>query len=369
MATSQADTATTLVITTSGATLAGGKDAALIEPGTIVSLFGENLSETTAGADPNATVLPDEIAGVQVYFDGIRAPLYFVSPTEVRAQVPWEVLDTESINAWVRTKKANGEISVTSAVSVPIVLQNPGIFAVGDAAEPRPGLIMHGSAQAVGTVSVDGSIRADDIATLVIEDRAYTYKVVAADTKSTVRDALIALINSGDPRVEAFAASAFDRIRLRARLPGPEGNSIRYSAGSRDGDQIILTATTSALCCANSGPVTEENPALPGENIILLATGLGLVKDGNKNFQNTGRAYDGPERNDPSEFVSSLAGGKTANVLSAGMKRGSVGVFEIVLELNSDIPTDPNTQLTIAQDVFVSNIVTFPVLNPNGTAP
>ena len=367
--TSQADTATTLVITTSGATLAGGKDAALIAPGTIVSLFGENLSETTAGADPNATVLPDEIAGVQVYFDGIRAPLYFVSPTEVRAQVPWEVLDTESINAWVRTKKANGEISVTSAVSVPIVLQNPGIFAVGDAAEPRPGLIMHGSAQAVGTVSVDGSIRADDIATLVIEDRAYTYKVVAADTKSTVRDALIALINSGDPRVEAFAASAFDRIRLRARLPGPEGNSIRYSAGSRDGDQIILTATTSALCCANSGPVTEENPALPGENIILLATGLGLVKDGNKNFQNTGRAYDGPERNDPSEFVSSLAGGKTANVLSAGMKRGSVGVFEIVLELNSDIPTDPKTQLTIAQDVFVSNIVTFPVLNPNGTAP
>ena len=367
--TSQTDTATTLAIITSGATLAGGKDAALIAPGTIVSLFGESLSEVTAGADPNATVLPDEIAGVQVYFDGLRAPLYFVSPTEVRAQVPWEVLDTESINAWVRTKKANGEISVTSAVSVPIVLQNPGIFAVGDATEPRPGLIMHGSSKAVGTVSVDGSIRADDIATVVIEDREYTYKVVAADTKSTVRDALIALINSGDPRVEAFAASAFDRIRLRARLPGPEGNNIRYSARSRDGDQIILTATTPALCCANSGPVTEENPALPGENIILLATGLGLVKDGNKTFQNTGRAYDGPERNDPSEFVSSLAGGKTANVLSAGMKRGSVGVFEVVLELNSDIPTDPKTQLTIAQDVFVSNIVTFPVLNPNSTAP
>ena len=71
-----------------------------------------------------------------------------------------------------------------------------------------------------------------------------------------------------------------------------------------------------------------------------------------------------------SEFVSSLAGGKTANVLSAGMKRGSVGVFEVVLELNFDIPTDPKTQLTIAQDVFVSNIVTFPVLkNPNSAAP
>jgi hypothetical protein len=368
ISTSQADTASTLTVATSGATLSGGQDAALIAPGTIVSIFGENLSEVTASADPNATVLPDEIAGVQAYFDGIRAPLFFVSPTEVRAQVPWEVLDTESINAWVRTKKANGEISVASAVSVPVVLQNPGIFAIGEGAEPRPGLILHGSAQSVGTVSVDGSIRAGDIATVVIEDREYSYTVAASDTKAAIRDALIARINSEDPRVQALAASAFDRIRLRARLPGPDGNNISYSARTREGDQVIMTATTSRLCCANSGPVTEENPALPGENIILLATGLGLVKDGNKQFQNTGRAYDGPALNDPSEFVSSLAGAKTANVLSAGMKPGTVGVFEIVLELNSDIPTDAKTQVTIAQDVFVSNIVTFPVLNPNETA-
>ena len=131
-----------------------------------------------------------------------------------------------------------------------------------------------------------------------------------------------------------------------------------------------MTATTPRLCCANSGPVTEENPAVPGENILFLATGLGLVKDGNKEFQNTGHAYDGPALNDPSEFVSSLAAAKTANVLNAGMKPGTVGVFEVIVELNSDIPTDPKTQLTIAQDVYVSNIVTFPVFNPNqGTAP
>ena len=364
---SQTATDTTLTSATSGATLLGGQDAALIAPGAIVSLFGENLSEVTANADMNARDLPLEIAGVQVYFDGIRAPLYFVSPTEVRAQVPWEVLDTQSVNAWVRTKKSNGDISVSSAVSVPIVLQNPGIFAVTDAAEPRPGLIMHGSAKSVGTVSVDGSIRAGDVATVLIEDREYSYAVKAGDTLATVRDALIARINE-DPRVEALAAGSFTRIRLRARVPGPDGNNIAYTARSRDGDQVIMTATTPRLCCANAGPVTEENPAVPGENILLLATGLGLVKDGNKEFQNTGHAYDGPALNDPSEFVSSLAGGKTANVLSAGMKPGTVGVFEVVLELNSDIPTDPKTQVTIAQDIFVSNIVTFPVFNPNPPA-
>ena len=42
-----------------------------------------------------------------------------------------------------------------------------------------------------------------------------------------------------------------------------------------------------------------------------------------------------------------------------------IGVYEVDLELNSSLPTDMQTQLTIAQDVYVSNIVTIPVVNPN----
>ena len=48
----------------------------------------------------------------------------------------------------------------------------------------------------------------------------------------------------------------------------------------------------------------------------------------------------------------------------AGLKPGAIGIYEVHLELNSDIPTNPNTQLTIAQDVYVSNIVVFPLFNP-----
>lgn len=360
---------TGLVVSTSGATLQGGQDAAKIAPGTIVSLFGENLADTVAAAPPDATELPWELGGVQVYFDGIRAPLFSVSPTEVRAQIPWEVLDSESINAYVRTRRADGSVSVSAAVSVPIILQNPGIFGVEGALDPRPALAFHGSVYATGTVSVDGSIRAGDVATITIEDRRYQYTTVADDTLVSVRDKLIALINESDPRVEASAASAFTRIRLRSRQPGPEGNGIQYTASSREGDQVILTPTTPGLCCANSGPITPQNPANPGETIVVYATGLGLVKpEEAKQGQVTGGIYTGPELNDPVEFVSSLAGGKTANVLSAGMRPGSIGLYEVILELNSDLPTDPATQLTIAQDIYVSNIVTFPLVNPNPPA-
>ncbi len=45
-----------------------------------------------------------------------------------------------------------------------------------------------------------------------------------------------------------------------------------------------------------------------------------------------------------------------------------MGVYEVHLELNSDLPTNPDTQVTIAQSTYVSNIVTVPVYNPNPSA-
>ena len=78
---------------------------------------------------------------------------------------------------------------------------------------------------------------------------------------------------------------------------------------------------------------------------------------------NTGQKYYGGP-NQPINFVSSLAGGKTANVLYAGLATGTIGVYEVDLELNSGLITDQLTQVTIAQDVYVSNIVTIPVVNP-----
>ncbi len=134
---------------------------------------------------------------------------------------------------------------------------------------------------------------------------------------------------------------------------------------------MILTATTSALCCANEAgaPITEENPALPGETIIVYATGLGLVKpEEAQQSLWTGHKYDGPDFNEPNQFVDAMAGGKTANVLFAGLKKGEHALYEVHLELNSDLPTNAATHLTIAQDVFVSNIVSIPVFNPNPPA-
>jgi hypothetical protein len=364
--TTKTNTSATIAVTAGGAKLTGGMDAAKIAPGTVVTILGDNMSDETAAAPAGATTLPTKLAGVRVYVDGMEAPLLYVSPGQINAQIPWETnYETTSVSVYVRTERNDGRVTISTPTGVPIIAQNPGIFAEGGD-DPRPGVVLHSSNYATGTVSVDGSTTPGEVGTITIEDRTYTYVAQAGDTLEKIRDAYINLINF-DPRVVAFKAGVFTRIRLRARVPGPDGNTIKYTASGADSGSVILTATTSQLCCANQAysRVTAANPAQPGETIIVYATGLGLVYPDEINTTLvTGSTYTGPLYNEPLEFVSSLAGSKTANVLYAGLKPGAIGIYEVHLELNSDIPTNPNTQLTIAQSYYVSNIIAFPVVNP-----
>ena len=365
-------TATTAGITgtTSGANLSGGGDAASLAPGTIAQVQGVNLSFHTASADTTQLALPTSLGGTQVYFNGIPAPLVMVSPTAINAQIPWELGDTTSINAYVRSVADDGTVMVTTAVAVTIVPANPGIYAQ-PGTTPSAGLIYHASSYATGIVSVDGTVTAGDTATVGIEERTYTYTVQSGDTLAGIRDALVNLINQ-DPKVTATASGEFTRLILTARVQGPDGNDLPYTASASSTATVIMTAIGTALCCAAVGgsPVTQQSPAVPGELIYVYATGLGVpaLNDANKGLIQTGIQYpvDGPMTSPPQDsdhFVNSIAGGSTADVISATLLPGSVGLYQVLLHLNPSLATDPYAQLTIAQGVYVSNIITLPIVS------
>ena len=67
---------------------------------------------------------------------------------------------------YVRTVRKNGTISFSSAIGVPIVPDNPGIFTACDdpdnCTDPRPGRVLHYSDTPTGTVLVDGTPTAGD---------------------------------------------------------------------------------------------------------------------------------------------------------------------------------------------------------------
>ena len=362
----------TEVVDAGGSNLTGGQNAAYVAPGTLVTLSGTFLSETTAIAKPNAEgFYPTSLGGVQVYFDGILAPLLYVSPTQINAQLPFEVGDSNGVTAFVRTQRAGGETTATVNIAVPVVASSPGIFATG-ATVPQVAVAYHTSNYALAVVSVDGSIQGGDVATIGIEDRQYNYSIQATDTLATIRDGLIALINAnGDEKVTASAAGEFTRIVLTAKVPGPDGNGIvitgtATTSTSNTGALVIVTPLGAQnTCCASAAgtAVTVDNPAVPGEVITILAAGLGSVTSaGGAVVGVTGQIYNGPAFNTPVTPVDNAeVGGLSANVIFAGLEPGTLGVYRVEIQLDPSLPTNSISQVFIAQNIYTSNIVTIPV--------
>lgn len=360
----------------SGNFLQDGENATVIAPGTIVSMLGTNLAATTVSADMSGLNLPLDLNNVQAYFDGIRSPLYFVSPTQVNSQVPFEVFGSNNISFYLRIVRPDGSVIATNAVAVPIDEANPGIFAE-EGTDPRLAVAYHATSFATGSITVDGFIEEGDTAAVTIQDRSYNYTVKADDTLDSVRDALVALINANPEEVLVAApVPAFHRLSLRSKIAGPAGEGIPYTATSGDGGNgsisLVVSSNSPATCCSNvkDSRITLQNPAVPGETIYVYATGLGPVDpEAAQMAARTGERYSGPALNTPlpRNFVSSLAGGTTANVISAALEPGTFSLYKIVLELGPGTQVGDNRYvgLTISQHIYTSNVANVAIRDPN----
>ncbi len=339
-----------------------------IAPGTIISIFGQNLCDTQASASYSQTYLPFSLNGCEIFIDGQKAALLYVSPIQINAQMPVEYVDRTSVSLYSRVTHADGSITVSAPIGVTVVPQNPGIFA-GGGPDPRPGNVYHASSSAIDGLSVDGSPTAGDVITINIgtapgatTTNSYAYTVTATDTLPTIRDGIVKAINSApDPNVIASSANEFQRILLTARLPGPAGENISVAQTVNSTATESITIFNPITCCENiqGALVTTDNPAAPGELVYVFATGLGPTSPSD---QASGQVYQGGEFNSAAVPVDSiLAGGISGNIFSAFLVPGLVGIYAVEFQLSSAQPTDAQTQLTIAQQAFVSNVVTFAV--------
>ena len=358
--------------------------AVQIAPGTLISIFGSNFTTQTAAYDYSTPDLPRSLGGATVYIDGIQAPLLYVSPTQINAQMPYETYDRASVSVYAVNSSGATPVA-TNAIGTVIVPENPGLFAQYGT-DPRPGYVNHLTANSAGIISVDGLVNessSNTVDTSSVGETAsvtitgtlngaaysatYTYTVVAADTTTTnLRDDLVALI-ANDPLVTATPTNTFSRLVIESRIPGTAGNAIGVTVTTSVSATFTLTALTNNgfLCCGNSGnaQVTAANPAAPGELLYTYATGLGETSAPSTD-SNTGRWASGTLYPPATPVDSIVAGNVTAYIVDANLVPGTVGLFQVVFQLGSTVPADNLTQLTIAQDVYVSNVVTFPVAVP-----
>jgi uncharacterized protein (TIGR03437 family) len=364
-----------IVLNNSGSTLSGGGSAGQLAPGAILFVNGTNLADSPAAADTSASQLPFTLAGVELYVDGMRAPLFSVSPTQIKAVLPWSVYGSATASSWLRIAHADGSVTVTNAVNIPVVTSNPGIFAdtTPGAPEPRAATAVHGSSYAMATILIGGTNQTGDTGVITIGSNSYSYTAGANDTLATIETGLVNLINANSSeQVVASVANVGYTISLRAKVPGPVGDGISIATSTStlttniSGVLLSLTATNTVTCCASIAgtPITASNPAVPGETIVVYATGMGLITPDSARVTLIGRdgaPYNGPAANAPVDQASATAASGTGTIVSSSLVVGLIGIYQVVIQLAGGVPADAQAQLTISQGFHTSNIVTIPV--------
>ena len=94
-----------------------------VAPGALVSIFGTNLAGNVMSASPPS--LPLTLGGTSLAIDGVPAPLLYVSPNQINAQIPFETLPG---SATVMVRSAGAP---TSTLSISISSAAPGLFTTG----------------------------------------------------------------------------------------------------------------------------------------------------------------------------------------------------------------------------------------------
>jgi uncharacterized protein (TIGR03437 family) len=222
----------------------------------LINIRAAGISQDSEAAEAtDSSSLPTRLAEVEVYLNDMPLPLLSVSPTEIAAQLPFDLGTSSSGSLYLRSFRANGSVLVSNPTAVHFVPVSPGIFAVGSQ-EPRNGLLLHGGGQ--------------------------------------------------------------------RRPDGAPAKGI---------------------------PITADTPATPGEVITIWASGLGAVGGGDGRFNDR----------DTVLRVRARVNGEPADVLSARLPRGAVGVYEVAVTLPPNLPASDHIQLQLVQNSVTSNTVVFPV--------
>uniref|UniRef100_Q02A09 Fibronectin, type III domain protein n=1 Tax=Solibacter usitatus (strain Ellin6076) TaxID=234267 RepID=Q02A09_SOLUE len=144
-----ASTAPSISSVVNGATFQPG-----IVAGSWVTITGANLADTSriwADSDFNrGNVLPTNLNGTSVKINGLDAPVYYISPTQINVQAPAGI--NGSVNVVVTRDGVNSNTSAASAVAAA-----PGLFTYSLGGKTYPSALYNGTYTIVGDPALYGA--------------------------------------------------------------------------------------------------------------------------------------------------------------------------------------------------------------------
>ena len=307
-----------------------------VAPGGIATIMGTNLADSVQTA---ATIpLPTSMQNTQVTFNGILAPLYYVSPNQLNVQVPFEITGYSASMQILRTT-ASGT-TASAAVPVGIADGAPGVFTldssgtgravithadfslVNDASPAAPGetlvawvtglghsdqTLTTGAAaefSSTGSVTVGGVVGAGQTVSITIDGRIYSYTAVTGNTIADIVNNLANVINTAnDPEVTAAGDGTNSAVTLTAKNAGDQGANIIYSASVSEGSTLSASVggngTVPGSITFSGTPQVNQTVTLtlagtsyaytvvPGDTAASVVTKLAAIVDGDPNVSAT----------------------------------------------------------------------------------
>jgi len=246
-----------------GASLSRTASAALA-PGSLATIFGENLAAETATAQ--GSPWPTALGGVSVTFDGMSAAVLYVSPRQVNVQVPYSLLDLGTASRTVPVIVSRGGLSSPS-MDVSIVRASPAIFTISGM----------GTGAAVA-INADDSTVAQPTAMRGRPARTGSVISIYATGLGQVSPTLATGLSTGDVNRRAMLApevliggrsAAVLYAGLAPGVPGMNLLNVTIPAGVTAGDAVPLQIRSGGVTSLDRVAIavdgaTQSETALPG---------------------------------------------------------------------------------------------------------
>ncbi|MEO8658088.1 MAG: hypothetical protein ABI693_06440 [Bryobacteraceae bacterium] len=280
LATTLAGAQTQLPLVSSGGVVNAASYAQPIAPRSIVSIFGSNLASVTQSAE--TTPLPFEIAGTSVTWNGIKAPLFFVSPSQINLQVPSSlegILDpsqTTFTNAAVVVTTSSGS---SASVQVPLYDESPSVFSVDGSGCGRAAALNVATDGSVTLNSPENSAAPGDIISLFGTGLGQIWNPPPDGTPASIQNFKggVGAWIDGESAYTLYAGPA-------PSLVGVDQVNVLIPSNAREGCSVPVTLIQSPQLTVSihsgRGQCTDPPLATFGQAILAKTISTGTASDG-----------------------------------------------------------------------------------------
>jgi uncharacterized protein (TIGR03437 family) len=247
-------------------------------PGIIVSIFGTSLASTAAGA--SQLPLPTTLEGASVeVVDGSRtlnAPLFYVSPTQINAQLPFGLTNS---SVQVRVRNAAG---ASSTDTITILPRAPRLFTKTMDGKGEA-IVLHADYKVVSAAS---PAKADEIVILYLTGLGAVDPAIAAGSAggdgseaaplNLLTEGVSVTVGGRYARVHYaglapyFAGLYQVNFQMPSEMPGA-ADAVVVSSGGRDSQANVTVACASNWQAVGSGSIGSGGGTVTAPGITLTA--------------------------------------------------------------------------------------------------